>query len=55
MTALCVMPWLVVEVARLVMEDGKMKDCLNTSGLGGESSDDHTVLQGGTKEENMPS
>ena len=22
-----------------------MKDCLNTSGLGGESSDDHTVLK----------
>ena len=37
----------MVEVARLVMEDGKMKDCLKTSGLGGESSDDHTVLQGG--------
>ena len=47
--ALCVIPWLVVEVARLVMEDGKMKDCLNTSGLGGEFSDDHTVLQGGNK------
>ena len=27
------------------MEEGKMKDCLKTNGLGGEFSDDHTVLQ----------
>ena len=44
MTALCVIPWLVEEVARLVMEEGKMKDCLKTSGFGGEFNDDHTVL-----------
>ena len=38
-------PSLVEEVARLVMEEGKMKDCLKTNGLEGEFNDDHTVLQ----------
>ena len=27
------------------MEEGKMKDCLKTNGLGGEFNDDHIVLQ----------